>query len=196
MTSWFPFSRAKPSAVFLPWLRAFGFAPCSIKMRTHSAEPARAANISGVIPPSPAALNTLKGSVIGACKDRHRRQEFFAFLKTIERKTPLDLHLVLGKDVTHKHPKVKVWLETRPRFHLHFVPTSCSWLNLVERFFAKITTRRIRTGSFSSVRELEDDIKEYLRLHNQGPKPFRWTASTEAIMEKIVRCRETYDSLR
>lgn len=144
-----------------------------------------------------AALNLLDGSIIGTCKDRHRHQEFLAFLKTIDRRTPagLELHLVLDNYATHKHPEVRAWLESQPRFHLHFVPTSCSWLNLVERFFAKITTQRIRRGSFSSVRELEDAIRTYLKVHNADPKPFRWTASSAAIIEKLARCRDTYDSL-
>ncbi len=144
-----------------------------------------------------AALNTLDGSVIGSCKERHRHQEFIAFLKQVDKKTPkdLDLHLVLDNYATHKHPEVKAWLETKPRFHLHFVPTSCSWLNLVERFFAQITTKRIRRGSFESVRELEDEIKDYLRVHNQDPKPFKWTASAEAIIEKVKRCRGVIETL-
>jgi len=144
-----------------------------------------------------AALNTLDGSIIGACKGRHRHQEFLSFLKTIDRKTPsdLDLHLVLDNYAAHKHPEVKAWLETKPRFHMHFVPTSCSWLNLVERFFAKITTKRIRRGSFSSVRELEDAILDFLRVHNANPKPFTWTASSEAIIEKIARCRAINETL-
>lgn len=144
-----------------------------------------------------AALNTLDGSVIGSCKERHRHEEFLSFLREIDRKTPkdLDLHLVLDNYATHKHPEVRAWLETKPRFHLHFVPTSCSWLNLVERFFAQITTKRIRRGSFESVRGLEDEIRDYLRVHNKDPKPFKWTASAEAIIEKIARCRETYETL-
>lgn len=144
-----------------------------------------------------AALNVLDGSVIGSCKERHRHQEFLAFLKQIERKTPggLDLHLVLDNYATHQHPAVKTWLDEHPRFHLHFVPTSCSWLNLVERFFALITTKRIRRGSFSSVRELEDEIRDFLRVHNADPKPFTWTASAESIIDKVDRCRETYETL-
>jgi len=144
-----------------------------------------------------AALNTLDGSVIGSCKERHRHEEFLAFLKQIDRRTPkdLDLHLVLDNYATHKHPDVKAWLETKSRFHLHFVPTSCSWLNLVERFFAQITTKRIRRGTFQSVKELEDEIKDYLRLHNQQPKPFKWTASAEAIIEKVARCRAISETL-
>ncbi len=144
-----------------------------------------------------AALNTLDGSVIGSCKERHRHEEFLSFLKQIDRKTPkdLDLHLVLDNYATHKHPKVNAWLETKPRFHLHFVPTSCSWLNLVERFFATLTTKRIRRGSFESVRELEDEIRDYLRVHNTDPKPFKWTASAEVIIEKVARCRDIYETL-
>lgn len=144
-----------------------------------------------------AALDVLDGSVIGTCKERHRHEEFLFFLKEIDRTTPkdLDLHLVLDNYATHKHPDVKAWLETKPRIHLHFIPTSCSWLNLVERFFAQITTKRIRRGSFDSVKELEDEIKDYLRIHNQDPKPFKWTASAEAIIEKIARCREIIETL-
>lgn len=144
-----------------------------------------------------AALNVLDGSVIGSCKERHRHQEFLSFLKQIDRKTPgeLDLHLVLDNYATHQHPAVKTWLEEHPRFHLHFVPTSCSWLNLVERFFALITTKRIRRGSFSSVRELEYEIRDFLRVHNSDPRPFKWTASAEAIIEKVARCREISETL-
>lgn len=144
-----------------------------------------------------AALNVLDGSIIGSCKERHRHEEFLAFLKQIDRRTPkdLDLHLVLDNYATHKHPDVKAWLQTKPRFHLHFVPTSCSWLNLVERFFAQITTKRIRRGSFDSVKELEDEIKDYLRIHNEDPKPFKWTASAEAIIEKVARCRAISETL-
>lgn len=148
-----------------------------------------------------AALNILDGSVIGACKGRHRHEEFLSFLKQIDRKTPkdLELHLVLDNYATHKHPDVRAWLDSRnekeTRFTLHFVPTSCSWLNLVERFFAQITTKRIRRGSFSSVKELEEEIRDYLRVHNKDPKPFKWTASAEAIIEKVARCRETYETL-
>ena len=148
-----------------------------------------------------AALNVLDGTVIGSCKERHRHDEFLSFLKEIDRKAPKDveLHLVLDNYATHKHPEVKAWLETRNekqiRFALHFVPTSCSWLNLVERFFAQITSKRIRRGTFSSVRELEEEIRDYLRIHNKDPKPFKWTASAQAIIEKVDRCREIYETL-
>ena len=144
-----------------------------------------------------AALNTLDGSVIGSCKERHRHIEFLAFLAQIDRRIPkeLDLHLVLDNYATHKHPDVVAWLATKPRFHLHFVPTSCSWLNLVERFFAQITTKRIRRGSFQSVKELQNEIKDYLRVHNKEPKPFKWTASAQAIIAKVNRCRVISETL-
>ena len=148
-----------------------------------------------------AALNVLDGSVIGSCKKRHRHEEFLTFLKQIDRNTPneLALHLVLDNYATHKHPEVRKWLATRNekqvRFALHFVPTSCSWLNLVERFFAKITMKAIRRGAFDSVAELVETIDNYLKCHNRDPKPFKWTASAEAIIEKINRCRKIYETL-
>jgi len=144
-----------------------------------------------------AALELVTGKVIGSCKPRHRHEEFIAFLKEIDRKTPkdLDLHLVLDNYATHKHPEVKKWLADHPRFVLHFVPTSCSWLNLVERFFGLITSKRIRRGTFDSVAELKDAIDEFIRLHNDEPKPFKWTASAEAIIEKVNRCRKIYETL-
>ncbi len=143
-----------------------------------------------------AALNVLDGTVIGSCKKLHRHEEFLAFLKEIDRKTPrdLDLHLVLDNYGTHKHPNVKAWLTEHERFVLHFVPTSCSWLNLVERFFAEITNKAIRRGAFDSVAALEDTIKDYLRLHNRDAKPFKWTASAESILDKVKACREINDS--
>jgi transposase len=144
-----------------------------------------------------AALNVLDGTVIGSCKKRHRHEEFIAFLKEIDRKTPgdLDLHLVLDNYATHKHADVKAWLAQHTRFQLHFVPTSCSWLNLVERFFAQITDKAIRRGAFDSVAELIQTIEHYLKCHNQEPKPFKWTASAEAIIEKVNRCRYIYETL-
>lgn len=148
-----------------------------------------------------AALDALTGQVIGSCKKKHRHQEFLAFLRQVERRTPkeLELHLVLDNYATHAHPEVKSWLaqlnKERTRIALHFVPTSCSWLNLVERFFAQITARRIRRGSFESVQELVQAIQDYLRTHNAEPKPFKWTASAEAIIEKVNRCRESYETL-
>jgi len=143
-----------------------------------------------------AALSMLTGKVIGSCMKSHNNQDFLAFLKLIDRRTPkeLELHLVLDNYGTHKHKNVKEWLERHPRFHLHFVPTGCSWLNLVERFFAQITNRRIRRGSFDSVAELEAEIVDYLKIHNKNPKPFKWTATAAAILDKVKRCREICDS--
>jgi transposase len=139
-----------------------------------------------------AAFDVLTGKVIGSRKKRHRHEEFIEFLNQVERKSPkdLDIHVVLDNYATHKHPEVKKWLAERPQFHFHFVPTSSSWLNQVERFFGLITQRRIRRGTFDSVTELKDAINEYIKLHNQEPKPFKWTASAEAIIEKVNRCRE------
>ncbi len=134
-----------------------------------------------------AALNMLDGTVIGDCMPRHRHQEFIRFLQTIDTKTPLDLdlHLIVDNYGTHKHPQVQRWLKHHPRFHLHFIPTSSSWLNLVERWFSDISTKRIRCGSFKNVKELIMVIKKYIESHNQNPKVFVWTASVESIMRKI-----------
>ena len=134
-----------------------------------------------------AALNMLDGTVIGDCMPRHRHQEFIRFLQTIDMKTPLDLdlHLIVDNYGTHKHPRVQRWLKRYPRFHLHFIPTSSSWLNLVERWFSDISTKRIRRGSFKNVKELIMAIKKYIESHNQNPKVFVWTASVESIMRKI-----------
>lgn len=139
-----------------------------------------------------AALNMLDGSVIGQCMPRHRRSEFLRFLKTIDRQTPrhLDLHLIVDNYATHKTDEVKRWLKRHPRFHLHFTPTSASWLNMVERFFAEITRDRIRRGTFNSVAELESAIMDYLQKHNADPKPFVWTKSADEILKKVARARQ------
>ena len=139
-----------------------------------------------------AALNVLTGMVIGECLPRHRHREFLRFLKRIDKETPadLDLHLILDNYATHKTAEVRRWLAAHPRFHLHFTPTSASWLNLVERFFAEITEQRIRRGAFNSVAELEKAIMDYLGQHNANPKAFVWTASAGAILDKS-RPRET-----
>lgn len=144
-----------------------------------------------------AALSMLDGKVIGDCMPRHRHQEFIRFLKKIDAVTPpdLDLHLIVDNYSTHKHPRVKSWLRRYPRFHLHFVPTSSSWLNMVERWFRELTDKRIRRGTFRSVPELIAAIKEYLENHNQNPKVFTWTASVERIMTKVAKCKEALDSL-
>lgn len=144
-----------------------------------------------------AALNVLDGTVIGTCYPRHRHEEFLKFLRTLDRATPpgLALHLILDNYGTHNHPHVKQWLEKHPRFHLHFTPTSSSWLNLVERWFAEITRKRIRRGIFKSVPELVAAIDEFIRLHNQNPKPFVWTKKVEAILEKIAHCKAVIETL-
>lgn len=138
-----------------------------------------------------AALSTLDGKVIGICLPRHRHQEFLRFLAQIDAETPaeLELHLIVDNYATHQHPKVKAWLQRHPRFHLHFTPTSASWLNMVERFFRDLTTRRVRAGIFKSVAELEAAIGDYLRHHNAQPKPFIWTAKAADILAKVTRAR-------
>lgn len=144
-----------------------------------------------------AALNVATGKVIGSCMKRHRHQEFLRFLRAIDRATPkrLDLHLIIDNYATHKHETVKVWLAKHPRFHLHFTPTSASWLNQVERFFGLITEQRIRRGAFTSVPELETAIMDYLEHHNADPKPFVWTASAADILAKVARGRQTLESV-
>ena len=144
-----------------------------------------------------AALSMLDGRVIGDCMPRHRHQEFIRFLKIVDSKTPagVDLHLIVDNYSTHKHPRVKSWLNRHPRFHLHFIPTSSSWLNLVERWFREITDKRIRRGMFQSVQALTDSIEDYIDNHNQNPQVFVWTASVEKIMSKITKCKEALDAL-
>lgn len=136
-----------------------------------------------------AALNLLDGSVLAQCKPRHRHQEFLSFLRHIEANLPaeLDIHLVADNYATHKHPKVRTWLAHRRRWHLHFTPTHASWLNQVERFFALATQRAIRRGSFVSVADLVRKIDRFVSDYNATARPFVWTASAEAILEKIAR---------
>lgn len=138
-----------------------------------------------------AALSMLDGTVISTCMDRHRHQEWIKFLKLIDSSVPshLDVHLIQDNYSTHKHKKVRRWLKRHPRFHVHFTPTSASWLNMVERFFRDITHNRIRRGVFRSVPELIDAIKGYIDQHNQDPKPFIWTAKASDILAKVVRAR-------
>ena len=128
----------------------------------------------------------LDGKVIGDCMPRHRHQEFIRFLNKIDAETPsnLDLHLIVDNYATHKHPRVKSWMRRHPRFHIHFIPTSSSWLNLVERWFREITDKRIRRGSFHNVAELIAAIEDYLKCHNQNPRLFVWKASADSIMTK------------
>lgn len=144
-----------------------------------------------------AALNVLEGSLIGQCMPRHRHQEFIKFLNQIDSETPaeLDLHLIVDNYATHKHPKVKAWLKRHPRFHFHFIPTSSSWLNLVERWFREITDKRIRRGAFQSVKQLIEAIRAYIDEQNENPKPFVWTAKAEEILEKVRLVRAVLDKI-
>lgn len=139
-----------------------------------------------------AALNVLEGTVIGQCQRRHRHQEFLRFLDCIDESVDpsLDIHLVLDNYGTHKHPEVKKWLIERPRYHVHFTPTGSSWLNQIERWFAEITRKRIRRGTFRSVRELVKAIQDYLRQYNKNPQPFQWVASASRIIRKVNKYKE------
>ena len=141
-----------------------------------------------------AAFNVLDGQVSGECLPRHRHQEFLKFLRKIDRETPpaLELHLIVDNYSTHKHEQVKKWLAKHPRFHFHFIPTSSSWLNLVERWFRELTQKRIRRGVFRSVPELEAAIHEYLEASNQAAKPFVWTAPAQDILAKVERAAKTH----
>jgi len=144
-----------------------------------------------------AALNVLTGEVIGQCMPRHRHEDFLAFLKKIDRETAagLDLHLIVDNYATHKHKAVERWLIRHPRLHLHFTPTSASWLNLVERLFSDLTQKRLRRGAFKSVKDLVMAIRAYLVQRNRDPKPFTWTASVQTILEKVRRGNEALDAL-
>ncbi len=145
-----------------------------------------------------AALNTLDGTVIGSHMKRHRHQEWLKFLKLIDQQTPAgkELHLIVDNYATHKHPKVKSWLVKHPRFHIHFTPTSASWLNMVERFFRDLTDKRLRRGVFKSVPEVIHTINDYIEQHNTAPNPFVWTASAKDILEKVRRARAKLDMLQ
>jgi transposase len=138
-----------------------------------------------------AALDVLTGRVIGKCFDRHRHDEMLRFLRTVDTSVPrsLQIHMIMDNYGTHAHPDVKAWLDRHPRFHLHFTPTSSSWLNLVERWFAEITTKMIRRGVFHSVTDLVTAIEDYLRVHNNDPKPFVWTATADQILARVQRGR-------
>jgi len=140
-----------------------------------------------------AALNTLDGKVIGLCQERHRHQEWIRFLRRVDEATPehKQLYLIVDNYATHKHPAVQRWLRRHPRFHLHFTPTSASWLNMVERFFRDLTVNRLRRGVFRDVSELVTAIEDYVDHHNENPKPFIWTASARDILEKVKRARKS-----
>ena len=143
-----------------------------------------------------AALNMLDGTVIGQCLPRHRNQEFLKFLKLIDKETPknLDLHVIVDNYATHKHENVERWLSRHKRFHLHFVPTSSSWLNLVERWFGEITAKAIRRGTFKSVPALIQSINQYVDNYNRNPHQFTWTASADKILNKIAKLKAIYGS--
>ena len=143
-----------------------------------------------------AALNVLEGTIIGECQPRHRHQEFLWFLDRIDQAVEPDLaiHLVLDNYGTHKHPEVKKWLAARPRYRVHFTPTSSSWLNQIERWFAEITRKRIRRGTFRSVRDLIKAIRDYIRLYNKNPRPFTWVASASQIVRKVNKYKGSLET--
>jgi transposase len=145
-----------------------------------------------------AALNTFDGTVISMCAPRHRHQEWLSFLRIVDRHTPADkqLHLIADNYATHKHPKVQRWLQRHPRFHMHFTPTSASWLNMVERFFRDLTVNRLRRGVFRDVIELVEAIESYIDQHNEAPKPFIWTAKAKDILEKVKRARKALNNVQ
>lgn len=144
-----------------------------------------------------AALEMAEGRIIGTCMNRHRHQEWIKFLNLIDQQTPAewDVHLIVDNYSTHKHPKVKGWFKRHPRFHQHFVPTSSSWLNMVERWFRNLTDKRIRRGVFRSVAELIAAIEAYIQHHNRNPKPFVWTAKAEDIIAKYRRAKAVLDKV-
>lgn len=142
-----------------------------------------------------AAIELAEGKLIGTCMSKHRHQEWIKFLKLIDAETPaeLDLHLIVDNYATHKHPKVMAWRKRHPRFHFHFIPTSSSWLNLIERWFREITDKRIRRGTFRSVEQLIEAIMAFIKEHNDAPQTFTWTAKAEDILAKVRRAREVLD---
>jgi transposase len=145
-----------------------------------------------------AALEVVQGKVIGQCFARHRHQEFLKFLKRLDTEFSVEmkLHLVMDNYGTHKHPRVQAWLQRHPRFVPHFIPTSSSWLNLIERWFGELTGKRIRRGTFISVNDLVAAIEEYLAAWNTNPKPFVWTATVESIVDKLARCKQTLEKIQ
>jgi transposase len=145
-----------------------------------------------------AALDVASGFVIGKCYKRHRAAEFLNFLKEIDAQVPegLDIHIVMDNYATHKTPKIKAWLARRPHYHVHFTPTSASWINQVERWFAELTRKQIRRGVHASVRQLEADIRSFIDRHNQNPRPFKWTKSADQILASVKRfCHKAQQTL-
>ena len=145
-----------------------------------------------------AALNTLTGEVLGTCAQRHRHQEWLVFLRAINKTTPEDkeIHIICDNYATHKHPKVKSWLKYHKRFHVHFTPTSASWLNMVERFFRELSDKQLKRGVFRSVKELEQSVMSFIDNHNAAPAPYIWTKSASDILEKVKRGREKLNKLQ
>ena len=145
-----------------------------------------------------AALNVLTGIVLGTCMRRHRNFEFLSFLKTIDKSVGkgLDVHVIADNYGAHKHPNVQAWLAKHPRFHMHFVPTSSSWLNLVERWFRDLTGKRLRRASFTSVAQLIAAIEAYIAHNNSNPKPYKWTKTAAEIIEKVKRGRAALEQAR
>jgi len=145
-----------------------------------------------------AALEVLQGRVVGQCYERHRQQEFLRFLRRLDQEFPgeVPLHLVMDNYGTHKHPRVQAWMKRHPRFIPHFVPTSSSWLNLIERWFGELTSKRVRRGSFGSVTDLQNAITEFLTAWNESPRPFVWTATVKSIQDKLSRCRQTLEQIQ
>ena len=145
-----------------------------------------------------AAIEMAAGKVFAQCMDQHRHQEWIRFLALIDKSTPPDLalHVIADNYATHKHPKVKAWLKRHPRFVMHFIPTSSSWLNMIERWFREITDKRIRRGVFHNVGQLKAAINEFVATHNNSPKPMVWTAKSEEILAKVRRARATLDKMQ
>ncbi len=145
-----------------------------------------------------AALDIATGSIIGKCMEKHRHKEWLSFLRLIDKSTPADkeIHIICDNYATHKHEKVKAWLKRNPRFHVHFTPTSASWLNMVERFFRDITDKSVRRGVFRNIDELTQAITDYIDTHNADPKPFIWTATASDILEKVKRGRQKLNKMQ
>lgn len=145
-----------------------------------------------------AAMNTLNGEVIGTCMKKHRHQEWIRFLNLIRRTAPADkdIHIICDNYATHKHEKVKAWFARNPRFHVHFTPTSASWLNMIERFFRDLTVNSLRRGIFQSVGDVTSAIEQHIDAHNDDPKPFIWTAKASDILEKVKRGRQSLHNMQ
>ncbi len=145
-----------------------------------------------------AALDVASGFVIGKCYKRHRATEFLDFLKQIDAKVPpdLDIHIIMDNYATHKTDRVRSWLARRPHYHVHFTPTSASWINQVERWFAELTRKQLRRGVHTSINQLERDIRSFIQRHNENPKPYRWTKSADEILSSVKRfCQATQRAL-